>query len=92
MQFYKFDISLADLIGSVGVAILVIAFFLNLIDKLNSRSVIYSLMNTIGAGFAATASYMIHYWPFIVLEGVWTVVSLIGLFRAMRRKSKQEIT
>ena len=78
---------LPDIIGSMGVALLLVAFFLNLIGKLESKSVLYGLLNTIGAALAATASYMINYWPFIILEGIWSLVSLVGLIRALQKKT-----
>jgi len=44
-------------------------------------------MNIAGAGLACYASYLINYLPFIILEGVWTFVSIIALLRY-----KKEIT
>ena len=78
--------SIADLIGSAGVFILLLAFVLNLLNKISRDSLIYILMNIIGAALACYASYLINYIPFIILEGVWTVVSLIALVRYKKRR------
>jgi hypothetical protein len=69
----------SNIIGSVGVFILLIAFVLNLLNKISRESIIYILMNIIGAGLACYASYLIQYIPFIILEGAWTLISLIAL-------------
>ncbi len=71
----------SDIIASIGVAILLIAFLLNLLKKLSQDSAGYSILNMIGAGFACYASWMIHFWPFVVLEGVWCLAATVSLFR-----------
>ena len=73
------QLSVNDYIGFTGVFILLIAFLLNLAGKLDKDSLVYILMNIIGAGLACLASYLIHYIPFIILEGTWTVVSIGAL-------------
>lgn len=73
------QLSVNDYIGFTGVFILLIAFLLNLAGKLGKESLAYILMNIIGAGLACLASYLIHYIPFIILEGTWTVVSIFAL-------------
>jgi hypothetical protein len=70
---------LSDIIGFAGVTVLLVAFLLNLLKVLPHSSRIYMLLNLIGAGMACAASIIIHYTPFIILEGVWTVVSLVAL-------------
>ena len=80
--------SITDWIGSVGVTILLLAFFLNLLGRLRSDSLVYLLLNCLGAGIACFASVLLHYWPFIILEGCWTVVSLAGLFNYFAKKTK----
>jgi hypothetical protein len=77
----------SDIIASVGVIILLIAFLLNLYKKLPSESKIYSLMNFVGAGICAYASYMVLFYPFIVLESVWSLVALLSLFKVPRGTS-----
>lgn len=78
---------LSDIIASVGVIILLIAFLLNLYKKIESESKIYSLLNLIGAGMCCVSSYMIRFYPFIILEGVWALVALISLIMVPRGTS-----
>lgn len=70
-----------DWIGFIGVTILLIAYLLNLAGKIGKDDAWYLWLNCIGAGTACLASVLLHYMPFIILEGVWTLVSLIGLIR-----------
>ena len=76
----------ADLIGSVGVGLLLGAFALNLFGRLPQNSVAYPALNAAGAGLAATASWLIGYLPFVVLEGVWCLVSAIALLSATAQR------
>ena len=73
--------SVSSLIGSVGVTILLLAFVLNLTQKLKADSSAYLLMNILGAFLAGVSSYMISFWPFVVLEGVWVIASLFPLIK-----------
>jgi hypothetical protein len=77
-----------DWLGFLGVSILLIAFFLNLINFLHKHSYTYMLLNIIGAGIACAASIAINYLPFIILEAVWTLVSLAGLIQSFLQNKK----
>lgn len=70
-----------ELVGTLGVSLLLIAFALNLANKLSPTSRTYLLLNIIGAGLAGLSSYMIQFWPFVVLEGVWTISSIYMLIK-----------
>ncbi len=78
--------TIADILGSTGVALILIAFFLNLTNLLTTKSVWYILMNFIGAGLACYASILLKYIPFIILEATWTMVSFIALINLYRLK------
>jgi len=78
---------LSDTIASTGVIILLIAFVLNLMNKLSSESKAYKLMNFIGAGTCCYASYMMSFYPFVVLEGIWGTVALVSLLKVPRGTS-----
>jgi len=78
--------TLTDWIGFLGVTILLVAFLLNLLNKITTKSFTYIFLNLVGAGIACLASILLVYWPFIILEGAWTIVSLISLIRLAVKK------
>jgi len=65
----------SELIGSIGTILMLAAFLLNLLDKLDNGSILYASMNFIGASLACIASFIINYTPFIILEGTWAIIS-----------------
>jgi hypothetical protein len=75
-----------DILGFTGVAILLIAYLLHQLNKLSKDGYTYIVMNIMGAGLACFASYLIRYVPFIILEAVWTVVSIASLVRLLAEK------
>lgn len=78
--------TIPDIIGLIGVCILLVAFFLNLTGKMHKDSFVYILLNIVGAGIACLASVLINYMPFILLEGTWTLVSVWGLINYYKTK------
>lgn len=83
--------TLTDWIGSVGVAMLLVAFFLNLYNRILKESYAYLLLNVLGAAMACAASIMLNYLPFVILEGCWTLVSMVSLIRFMMNFHKKRI-
>jgi hypothetical protein len=73
--------SFSSIIGSLGVVLLLLAFFLNLFKFITQESLIYILLNVLGAGLSCYASFLIRYTPFIILEAVWCLVALAALVR-----------
>lgn len=76
--------TLPDAIGSLGVALLLVAFFLNLFGLLAHQARAYQGMNALGAGLACYASWLIGFLPFVVLEGTWAAVAVVALLRPAR--------
>ena len=79
-------LSLGEILGSVGVALLLVAFLMNLLKKWLQDGIPYILMNTIGAGLACASSVLIHFFPFIILEGTWMLVSLFALAKYFKQR------
>jgi len=73
-----------DIIGTIGVALILMAYFLNTERLIPVNGKLFFVINIIGAALACYASYLISYWPFVILEGTWMFVSIYGLMRAMR--------
>ncbi len=76
----------SDLIATIGVSILLVAFFLQSMKLIKTESWSYGLLNLLGAGIAGYASWMISFIPFVVLESVWSAVALYGLFKLFVKK------
>lgn len=74
------------IIGSVGVGILLLAFVLNLVQKLSERSVVYLLLNFFGSSLAAWYAWIGGIIPFVVLEVVWGGAALIRLYLELKKR------
>jgi hypothetical protein len=70
-----------DIIGTIGVGLILLAYFCNTFGWISSKEKLFFLLNIVGAGLACYASYLINYWPFVILEGSWFLVSFIGFLR-----------
>ncbi len=76
--------SFSEIMGSLGVAILLLAFILNMLKIIKTESLSYLLLNFVGAVIACFASYLISYFPFVILEGVWALATLASLIKFLR--------
>lgn len=76
--------NITDWIGASGVFLILLAFFLNLIEQIDSKKLPYLLLNFIGAALACAASVMLNYWPFIILEAAWCLVSVWGIYKHLK--------
>jgi len=77
--------NLTDWLGTIGVLQILLAYFLNVIGRVSSKSLAFILLNLIGASMACFASVLLKYWPFIVLEGVWALVSLYSFINYLSK-------
>jgi len=73
-----------DIARTIGVGLILLAYFCNTFGLLKNNSKLFFALNAIGAGLACYASWLINYLPFIILEGTWFLVSLIGLLKVLR--------
>jgi hypothetical protein len=76
--------SIAEMFGSIGVALLLVAFFMNLFGLMSFDSRAYQAINAIGAGISCYASYLIGFAPFVVLEATWCAVAVVATIRSVR--------
>jgi hypothetical protein len=79
-----------DLIGFIGVSMILIAYFLNLNDKIEVTDIRYILLNLIGAILACLASLLMEYYPFVLLEGTWTIVSVFALIKYIKVENSSD--
>lgn len=74
-----------DWLGFIGVALILLAYILNVTNKVTNTSYIFIILNLIGASIACVASILLEYMPFVLLEGIWALISLISLFKKFKK-------
>lgn len=71
----------SDLIGTLGVSTLLVAFVLNQRRVLSEHSRLFLSMNMIGAVLCGISAWLVRFMPFVVLEAVWALFAAWGLLR-----------
>ncbi len=79
--------NVTDIIGTVGVGLILFAYFLNIFSLIKKDGVLFYLMNIVGAALACLASILIDYLPFVILEATWTLVSVMGLVKTIKTRN-----
>ncbi len=91
-SFYVFlifnfeDMSSTDWLGFIGVALILVAYYLNETSKITNKDLSFILLNLIGSTLACLASILINYVPFIILEAAWALVSFVSLIKYFKLK------
>jgi hypothetical protein len=71
----------------VGSLLILAAFVASLLGRLNQSSYRYLIPNAIGSGVLTATAVISREWGFILLEGVWALVSVYSIVRkAMGRE------
>lgn len=76
--------SIVQIVGSLFV---LVPFVLVQFTKLSSSGRLFLTLNVIGSTVLAVEAALGHQWGFLLLEGVWAVVSAAGLLRTFFRVS-----
>lgn len=77
--------SYTDIISTIGVSLILLAFFLNTFKYVSDNSNLYFVLNIVGGAFACYGSVLLNSLPFIILEGTWSLVALIGLIKSLKQ-------
>lgn len=83
----EFLIQIADGVGIGGVVMLVLAYYLLQSNRISSDSILYSLMNLVGASFILYSLILDWNTPAVVMESVWIVISMFALVKAFIKKN-----
>lgn len=73
--------STANWIASFGVGILLLGFFLNTFNIIHNKSKIYISLNILGGVLSGYASWLVDFYPFVVLNLIWSLTAIIALIR-----------
>lgn len=72
---------LPDLIGIFGVIVIIVAYILLQLEKIDAKDLLFSLLNTLGA-FLIIVS-LLYAWNLasFIMESTWMIVSLYGVWK-----------
>jgi hypothetical protein len=73
-----------QVIQVIGALLILSAFAAVQFDRMRTDSQLYLTLNLIGSAILAVLALNSSQWGFVLLEGVWAIVSAIGLAAAMR--------
>ena len=68
-----------QLVQVLGAIAILVAFGCAQFGVLDHRSYPYLVLNVVGAAVLAVLAYVERQWGFLLLEGVWAIVSAWGL-------------
>lgn len=71
-------------ISVAGALLILLPFSGSQLGRLSTASLSYQLMNLIGAALLTAVAIIERQAGFILLEGTWSVVSIVGLSRVMK--------
>jgi len=77
------DYSWLDLVGNVGVLLMVIAYLLLQLEKLSSSALSYSLLNAVGALLVMISLMFRFNLSAFMMEAFWLLISLYGLTKPL---------
>ncbi|MEQ1645204.1 MAG: hypothetical protein ABL959_17275 [Pyrinomonadaceae bacterium] len=70
-----------DILGTVGVAVIVLTYVLLQLGRVRSEQLAYSLLNAGGATLILVSLYYDFNFPSFVVEFFWLIISLFGIAR-----------
>ncbi len=82
------DYSWFDLVGNVGVLLMVIAYLLLQLEELSSSAISYLLLNAVGATLVIISLRFRFNLSAFFMEAFWLLISLYGLSKTLFSRPK----
>ena len=83
---------LLDLVGNVGVVVLMITYLMLQLNKLRSDGLAYSLLNAAGACLIVVSLLVNFNLSAFIMEVFWVLISFVGIYRHFRLKALRSQT
>ncbi|HJL97710.1 MAG TPA: hypothetical protein QF401_06115 [Candidatus Poseidoniaceae archaeon] len=69
-----------EIIAYLGMMLILLAFFMETRNVIESKAPLYLLLMAVGSGLLAIRAYLIQEWAFFILEIAWFLTAVVGLF------------
>ena len=77
-----------DIIGTLGVAIIILTYVLLQLGRIRSEQLSYSVLNAVGALLILASLYYSFNFPSFVVEFFWLIISLFGIGKYIRNRGR----
>ncbi|MBK6723064.1 MAG: hypothetical protein IPO41_09835 [Acidobacteria bacterium] len=77
-----------DILGTVGVTLIVLTYVLLQIGRVRSDQLVYSILNAVGASLILVSLYYNFNFPAFVVEFFWLLISLFGIGKYIFQRSR----
>lgn len=78
--------ALYDILGTLGVGIIIVTYILLQAEKVRSGSLLYSMLNAFGATLIIVSLIFNFNFPAFIVEFFWLLISLFGIGKYLSQK------
>lgn len=84
------QLALSDLIGIIGVFVIIVAYMLLHLEKMDAKNLSFSVLNTLGALLIIIS--LLYDWNLasFLMEAIWMLISLYGILKYYKLKKREE--
>lgn len=75
-----------DILGTVGVAVIILTYILLQLGRIRSEHLAYSLLNAAGALLILVSLYFSFNFPSFIVEFFWLLISLFGIGKFLLKR------
>ncbi len=75
-----------DWIGTLGVLLILLTYFLLQTERIHAQAIPYSMLNLVGASLIAVSLMYDFNFSAFVIEVCWIVISIVGIARTLKRR------
>lgn len=80
-----------QVVGLLGPLFLLGAYALLSSGRLVATSLVYQVLNLLGAGVMVWVGITTNVWSVWVLNGIWSLIALLGLIRIRRARNEETV-
>lgn len=84
------ETQIVDIVGWIGAGLVILAYALVSIQKVESKSVAYQLMNLIGGILLIISSIYVKFYQSVLINVIWVAVAIISILVSRTKKEVKE--
>ncbi len=78
-----------DFLGNIGVFLILIMYLFLQAEKISSQSLIYSILNALGAVLILVSLYFKFNLSAFIIESFWLLISIYGIYNYLNKSANE---